>query len=48
LLARALPLLGNELAPGRHDIWRKHTEWTLAVLKNEAVEIDEVSDASVT
>jgi hypothetical protein len=41
----ALPLLGNKLAPGCHDVRRKHTEWALAILQNDAVEIDEVPDA---
>src|SRR6516164_512977 len=41
----ALPLLGNKLATGRYDIWRKHTEWALAILENDAVDIDEVPDA---
>jgi hypothetical protein len=35
----ALPLLGNKLATDRYDIWRKHTEWALAILENDAVEI---------
>jgi hypothetical protein len=34
----ALPLLGNKLAD-RYDIWRKHTEWALAILENDTVEI---------
>jgi len=34
----ALPLLGNKLATDRYDIWRKHTEWALAILENDAVE----------
>jgi len=29
----ALPLLGNKLATDRYDIWRKHTEWALAILE---------------
>jgi hypothetical protein len=41
----ALSLLGNKLATDRHDIRRKHTEWALTVLENEAVEINEVPDS---
>src|SRR5262245_60806924 len=41
----ALPLLGDELAPGCHDIGRQFAEWVLAILQDNAVEIDEVPDA---
>ena len=40
-----MPLLGDELAPGCHDIGRKYTEWALAILQDEAVEIHEMPDA---
>jgi hypothetical protein len=36
---KTIPLLGNKLATDRYDIWRKHTEWALAILENDAVEI---------
>jgi hypothetical protein len=39
-------LLGDKLATSRYDIWRKHTEWALAILENEAVEINEVPNAA--
>ena len=44
-LSRIDRSIGNKLATDRYDIWRKHTEWALAILQDEAVEIDEVSDA---
>jgi hypothetical protein len=40
-----LPLLGDELAPGFNDIGRQYTEWALAILQHEAVEIHEMPDA---
>ena len=41
----ALPLLCDGLAPGCHDIWRQYTEYALAILEDDAVEIDEVPNA---
>ena len=39
-----MPLLGDELTPGCHDIGRQFTECALAVLQDKAVEINEVPD----
>src|SRR5688572_13020341 len=41
----ALPVLGDGLAPGFHDICGQYAEYALAVLQYDAVEINEVPDA---
>src|SRR6516225_5242021 len=40
----ALPLFGDGFAPSCHNIGRQYTEYALAILQDDAVEVDEVPD----